>query len=215
MLDIGWSELILISVVALIVIGPKDLPDMFRQLGRFTGKMRSMARDFSRAMEQAANESGVKDVAKDLKSATSAQGLGLGAVKDAMTKFERWDPLQNAAPPSKAPAIPATVAPEPSAVAAAAVHVGPETQTLLDKQAARAAIVRESTDRLRALNAGAVKADSVANATAISAPVIEKTAPAKSVKPKLVKSAVEPVTAPPLAANPPKPRRKLKKADEA
>ena len=34
--DIGWAELLLIGIVALVVIGPEDLPDMFRQVGRFT-----------------------------------------------------------------------------------------------------------------------------------------------------------------------------------
>ena len=53
MFDIGWSELLLIGVVALIVVGPKDLPRMFRTLGQFTARARHMARDFQRAMEDA------------------------------------------------------------------------------------------------------------------------------------------------------------------
>ena len=53
MLDVGWAELMVIGVVALIVIGPKDLPDMFRQLGRFMSKIRMMGRDFQRAMDEA------------------------------------------------------------------------------------------------------------------------------------------------------------------
>ncbi|QUS35499.1 Sec-independent protein translocase protein TatB [Falsirhodobacter algicola] len=94
MFDIGWSELILIGTIALIVVGPKDLPEMFRQIGRFTAKARSMAREFSRAMEDAAKESGVNDVASDLRKATSARALGLDAVKTAATKFESWDPMR-------------------------------------------------------------------------------------------------------------------------
>ena len=43
MFDIGWMELMVIGVVALIVVGPKDLPDMFRQIGRFTAKLRQMS----------------------------------------------------------------------------------------------------------------------------------------------------------------------------
>jgi sec-independent protein translocase protein TatB len=152
---IGWAELVMIGVVALIVIGPKDLPEMFRTLGRFTAKLRSMSREFQRAMEQAANESGVKDVAKDLKSATSAQSLGLTAVKDAAAKFERWDPLKNAARPT-APVAPVAKAPvaEVEPEIAAPKPMGPATQALADQQAAKKAIAQEAAERLRAVAAG-------------------------------------------------------------
>ena len=49
-MDFSWSEMMLVGIVALIVIGPKDLPGMFRELGRFTAKIRAMGREFSRAM---------------------------------------------------------------------------------------------------------------------------------------------------------------------
>ena len=87
MMDLSWAELMVVGIVALIVIGPKDLPGMFRELGRFTAKLRAMGREFSRAMEQAAKESGIKDVAEDLKKATSAKAMGLDAVKSAADKF--------------------------------------------------------------------------------------------------------------------------------
>ena len=88
MFDIGWSELLIIGIVALIVVGPKDLPGMFRTLGRFTGKMRGMAREFQRAMNQAADESGVKDISKEIKSAASPKKFGLDTVRSAAREFQ-------------------------------------------------------------------------------------------------------------------------------
>lgn len=136
MFDIGWTELLVIGIVALIVVGPKDLPGMFRTLGRFTAKARGMAREFQRAMESAADEAGVKDVAKDLKSATSARNLGLDTLKDAASKFEKWEPGRSAAKDATPKgAAPKAAAPKPSAAA----DVGPETAALAEAQAARRA----------------------------------------------------------------------------
>ncbi|MGQ0566750.1 MAG: Sec-independent protein translocase protein TatB [Gemmobacter sp.] len=152
MFDIGWSELLIIGVVALIVIGPRDLPEMFRTLGRVTGKLRSMARDFQRAMESAADQAGVKDVAKDLKSMTSAKNLGLDAVKDAAAKFEKWDPLKPAsgkpAPmrPTAASGMAAAATPAAAAPAAAApvTALGPNTRAPADKVAETAEAIRKA-----------------------------------------------------------------------
>ena len=79
MFDLGWTELLIIGVVALIVVGPKDLPKMFRTLGQFTAKARNMAREFQRAMDSAADESGVRDIARDLRNTASGKDI-----KDAM-----------------------------------------------------------------------------------------------------------------------------------
>lgn len=93
MLDIGWTELLIIGVVALIVVGPKDLPKMFRTLGEFTGKARAMAREFQRAMESAADEAGVKDVARELRDTASGRKLreasGLDEMERDMRDIER------------------------------------------------------------------------------------------------------------------------------
>lgn len=88
MFGLGWSEMVLVGIVALIVIGPKDLPGMFRTLGQFTGKARGMAREFSRAMEAAADESGVNDISKTIKAAANPQKFGVDKIKEAtgMTK---------------------------------------------------------------------------------------------------------------------------------
>lgn len=92
MFDIGMTELLVIGVVALIVVGPKDLPGLFRTLGRFTAKARSLGREFTRAMNDAADQSGMKDVADGLKAATNPSKFGMDKLNEAATNFEKWDP---------------------------------------------------------------------------------------------------------------------------
>ncbi|AXC48470.1 twin-arginine translocase subunit TatB [Paracoccus suum] len=114
MFDVGWGELLLIGVVALIVVGPEDLPRMFHTLGRMTAKARSMAREFSSAMEDAARESGIKEAADSLgevKSLTSKRALGLDALDRAADRFEKWDP--------KLPSTRGSIRPDPAAAAVA------------------------------------------------------------------------------------------------
>jgi sec-independent protein translocase protein TatB len=108
--NVGWSELLVIGIVALIVVGPKDLPVMFHTLGRFAAKVRSLGREFTRAMDDAARESGVKDVANTVRDVTSPKALGLDKMQEAARKFESWDPMKpkDTKPPS--PRGPATTA---------------------------------------------------------------------------------------------------------
>ena len=88
----GWMELMVVGVVALIVVGPKDLPVMFQALGKMTAKVRRMAREFSSAMNDAANASGASDIAKDLKGLNNPKNFGMDALKDAADKFDKWEP---------------------------------------------------------------------------------------------------------------------------
>ena len=83
MFGLGWSEMVLVAIVALIVIGPKDLPGMFRTVGQLTGKARGMAREFSRAMESAADDSGMKDISSSLKAAANPQKFGVDKIREA------------------------------------------------------------------------------------------------------------------------------------
>ena len=68
MFDIGWSELLVIGSIALIVVGPKDLPGLLRTLGKYAAQARGMAREFQRSMEEAAREADISDI-KELRDA--------------------------------------------------------------------------------------------------------------------------------------------------
>ncbi|MEP4198235.1 MAG: Sec-independent protein translocase protein TatB [Aliishimia sp.] len=92
MFDLGLPELLVIGIVALIVVGPKDLPVLFRQVGQFVGKAKGMAREFSSAMNQAADDSGMKDIQKGLKAAANPMKTAMDGVKDATTGLTNIDP---------------------------------------------------------------------------------------------------------------------------
>ena len=64
MFDIGWSELLVIGVVAVVVVGPKELPRLMRTFGHYTGKLRAMASDFQRQFEDAVRDSEIDEVRK-------------------------------------------------------------------------------------------------------------------------------------------------------
>ena len=218
MLDIGWSELLVIGVVALVVVGPKELPVMFRTLGRFTAKARSMSREFTKAMEAAAKESGVGDAVKDLKSVTSARSMGLDAIENAASRFEKWDPMK------KAPVVPKVVVPAVALADSGAVAatigsgtigsdtigsgtigsgtVGPATATLAAERAEkRASVITAAESRAKARTSAATAS---LNDPAQVAKVVKPKAPRKA-KPALAVVAVEPA-APPVPA-PPVPAR--------
>jgi sec-independent protein translocase protein TatB len=84
---IGGGELVLIAVVALVVVGPKDLPKLLRQLGRFVGKMRRMADDFRTSFEDMARQSELDDLRKEV-DALRAGKLGMEDVGHQMKALE-------------------------------------------------------------------------------------------------------------------------------
>lgn len=65
MFDIGWSELLVIGVVALLVIGPKDLPQALRTVGQWVGKARALAREFQGHIDELMRESQVEEMKRE------------------------------------------------------------------------------------------------------------------------------------------------------
>ena len=92
MFDIGWSELLILGALALIVVGPKDLPGMLRTLGQVVSKARRMARDFQRTMEDAADGSDFKDLRDVQKSMSDWNSkIGTGAPRKYAESFLNGD----------------------------------------------------------------------------------------------------------------------------
>ena len=71
MFDIGWGELLLIGIVALIVIGPKELPGALRTLGQWMGKLRRMAGEFQGQFEEAMRVAELADLKKQVDDMTT------------------------------------------------------------------------------------------------------------------------------------------------
>lgn len=71
MFDIGWSEMAVIGVVALVVLGPKDLPRVLRQVGQWTGKARALAREFQGHLDDIARQAELDELKKQAEKITS------------------------------------------------------------------------------------------------------------------------------------------------
>jgi len=109
MFDVGWSELLLIGIVALIAIGPKELPGALRTLGQWMGKVRRMASEFQNQFHEAMREAELADLKKEVdEMATKAQSY---------THFDPIDDIrkdiENAASPPPALDTPLTDTPAP------------------------------------------------------------------------------------------------------
>jgi sec-independent protein translocase protein TatB len=71
--DIGGSELLVLAIVALIVVGPKDLPVLLRKIGQFVGKMRGMASEFRASFDEMARQSELDELRKEVQAMRSGQ----------------------------------------------------------------------------------------------------------------------------------------------
>ena len=87
MFEVGWSELLVIAVVMIVVVGPKDLPNMLRTFGRTAAKLRAMAGDFQKQFNEALKEAELDDVKSSI---DSLRGLNpLNEVRKQLNPFEQ------------------------------------------------------------------------------------------------------------------------------
>lgn len=149
MFDIGWTELIVVAVVAILVVGPKELPSMLMTFGRTVGRMRRMANEFQSqfndVVREAERQANVDDIRKDLEAVSSldptkkaspnfeakTEPAKSGAANGADTSAPAGAPAGSDAPaadaaPSPPPATPDT--PPPQAVPGAAETAPPVTE---------------------------------------------------------------------------------------
>jgi sec-independent protein translocase protein TatB len=110
MFDISWGELMLIGVVALIVIGPKELPGVLRMVGQWVGKIRRMAGEFQSQFQEALREAEMADLKKQVDELNSAaRGLN--------TQFDPTNFESSSSTPGKTPGEPAEASKPPEAPA--------------------------------------------------------------------------------------------------
>jgi sec-independent protein translocase protein TatB len=153
MFDIGWSELLLIGIVALIAIGPKELPGALRTLGQWMGKVRRMASEFQNQFHEAMREAELADLKKEVdEMASKAQSYAhFDPIDDVRRDLEKaagpppdldtlTDTASSPAPPASPPPASTPTATEASPATAPAEPAAPQnTAAVNTPDAGRAA----------------------------------------------------------------------------
>ncbi|MBL8576974.1 MAG: twin-arginine translocase subunit TatB [Mesorhizobium sp.] len=184
MFEIGWTEMLVIAVVMIVVVGPKDLPKMLRTFGRTTAKLRSMAGDFQRQFNDALKEAELDDVKKSVDSLKSLNPAN--EIKKQLNPFEKAaadvrSGLDTLKPKPPEPASPVTHAAEP-------LKAGPTTE------GSSSAIPAASASVAAAVGVPDPSAPAPATAPqeAVAKPAPRKARPKSEAKPKADKPAVTP-----------------------
>ncbi len=137
MFDIGWSEFVVIGVVALIVIGPKELPAVLRTIGQWTTKIRRMAGEFQSQFQEAMREAEMADLKKSVDELSDVT-KGVTADPFDFSESTKWEPKTDTAATAGEAASDATPAP-----AAAAEPAGADRARRHGANAGRARCGRE------------------------------------------------------------------------
>jgi sec-independent protein translocase protein TatB len=120
MFDIGWSEFVVIGVVALIVIGPKELPAVLRAIGQWTTKIRRMAGEFQSQFQEAMREAEMADLKKSVDELGDA-AKGITADPFDFSESTKWEPKTDTAATASETA-------SAEAASAAATETAPATE---------------------------------------------------------------------------------------
>ncbi|WP_421592419.1 Sec-independent protein translocase protein TatB [Shinella sp. M27] len=197
MLDVGWTEILVIAIVLIIVVGPKDLPQMLRTFGRMVSKMRGMAGDFRQQFDEALREADLDDLRKTIGEAQKLNPLN--TIRDAVNPLRQvgddlkadlhkatssvTTPTSSANPAESVPSAPLAVPSEgakPASaepVAAVPLKTGPVSKTAKKKAVDDSAKVAKPRK-------AAVKAEAEPKKATAKAPAAKKAAPAKSLTAK-------------------------------
>ncbi len=197
MLGVGWTEMLLIGVVALIVIGPKELPALMHRIGKFAGTIRRMGQDFQREL----NKTTGLDEVKNLRASITAP---LKATTDAIRKeFNTITPTGEVKPSGVIkPADPNAESVVDEIKAAAGMKPAPLPLTAAAAAAAKAPTAGESmkdavTKRMAEIEAAKAAAAEAKPARVKAAPRTAAAAPAKpKAAPKKASAAKKPVESP-------------------
>ena len=136
MFGLGWYEILLIAIVAVVIVGPKDLPMVLRTVFGLSRKAQAITREFRRGIDDLAKETGLEEVKKDLQSVGKGNIGGLGEkffddneLKRQLTIKDPTDtPSAEPAPATKAKPKPAPdPAPDPAQTPVAQSASAPDT----------------------------------------------------------------------------------------
>lgn len=211
MFEVGWTEMLVIAIVMIVVVGPKDLPNMLRTFGRTVAKLRAMAGDFQKQFNEALKEAELDDVKKSVDE--------LRSLNPAAQIRKQLNPFEQAAAdvragvdnmmkpkPAEDPAAPAAAEPQPTEPLKNGATVlpgvnGPETMpaTPVVPAAEPVATAASAAPAKRRPAAKPVKAA----VAAAAAPVATKAAP----KAAGSKAGTKPVAKAPAAKTPVKPAK--------
>jgi sec-independent protein translocase protein TatB len=216
MFDVGWSEMLVIAIVLIVVVGPKDLPRMLRQFGRSTSKLRAMAGDFRRQFDEALKEAELDDVTETLSSVRKLNPMNeirkhlapieevgqqvRAGLDEAMKPQSKVTPAETAAEPVPAEPLKKGPAELPGETAAPVVETGkPKRKTRRAKApAAKSGAAKASTRKSAAVES--------------STATVAKASPSKTAEVKTVSRKTSPKAA---ASRPPVSKTTTAKASKA